>query len=271
MTRRAAARAILAAALALLGCSEREETLEPEPQGAPEPILEDEPAPEPPAPELEQGSMAARFAAGELSSVRVIGDSITAGWGLPGYDAPSDTGEVAYSGPEGYYEEVSTAVPSWANEFRGWAHAHGTERFVNAGVSGFRMQYLAESPESWLADGADLIVVLLGANDAAKCSEEEFRIFAEDALLAAEAACEKLVVVSPPDNDRLDAQNRYGLSEIDRILSETCATHGWEFVSLIDGISIEEGDLQDDRVHPTEQGSHRLWLAFAERSGLALL
>jgi hypothetical protein len=86
------------------------------------------------------------FAKGEVKSIRVLGDSITAGLGCDGYGVDSDTGTVVYSGPQGSYQESATTVSTWANDFRSYAAQRGVTNFVNAGVSGFKMQYLAEDP-----------------------------------------------------------------------------------------------------------------------------
>lgn len=212
-------------------------------------------------------TLAGMVAAGRVSSIRLVGDSITAGYLCDGYEAPSDTGVVAYSGPEGTYYETATTIDDWANSFRSYA----TERdvtFVNAAVSGFRMSFLADDPDAWLADGADVIVVMLGTNDAAKESLEDFRAYAREALAAAAARCGHLVVVSPPDNERTDATNRFGMGQVDQVLGELCAEAGWEHVSLYDVLVPGTSDFNEDQVHPTSAGSQKLWAALRERLGL---
>ena len=124
---------------------------------------------------LGNGRLAKMIAAGDIRSIRLIGDSITAGWLCDGFGEYPDTDVVIYSGPQGTYNETSPQVACWANDFRAWATAHGVTSFVNAGIPGFRMEYLAQAPDAWLADGADLTVVMLGTNDACHCSVDEFR------------------------------------------------------------------------------------------------
>ena len=223
---------------------------------------------EPGAQEADLSTLAGRMAAGQVSSIRVIGDSITAGYLIEGFDAPSDTGVVVYSGGEGTYYETATTVASWTNSFRSYAAQHGVGGFVNAGVSGFRMSYLADDPDAWLGEGADVIVVMLGTNDAAKESVDDFRAYAEQALTSAAARCQHLVVVSPPDNDRTDATNLYGMDQIDEVLRSVSESHGWEHISLYDVLDPHSSDLFEDHCHPTAQGSAKLWAAFAERLGL---
>lgn len=220
----------------------------------------------------EQVAPASQFASlvqeGQVSSIRLLGDSITAGYLCDGYGVPSDTGAIAYDGPEGTYLETATTVRCWANDFRSWAADQGVTSFTNAGVSGFRMSYLAEAPDAWLGDGADVIVVMLGTNDAAKESQADFEAAAREGLAAAAARCRLLVVVSPPDNQRTDATNRYGMDEVDQILSKVCEEEGYEHVSLLDVLEVGTDDLNPDQVHPTTAGSDKLWEAFREREGL---
>ena len=226
---------------------------------------------EPTTPEVpaDTSTLAGLLATGEVTSIRVIGDSITAGYLIDGYDAESDTGVVVYAGGEGTFTETPTTVACWTNAFRTYAHERGVASFVNAGVSGFRMQYLAEDPDAWLAEGADVIVVMLGTNDAAKESVEEFQEYAEQALQAAANRCTHLVVVSPPNNDRTDATNLYDIDQIDQVLTSVCAEHGWEHISLYDALELYSDDFFPDMVHPTAAGSQKLWEAFQSRLGLA--
>ena len=220
------------------------------------------------SPAADPATFAGMLEAHKVASIRVIGDSQTAGYLLDGYDGESDTGVVVYEGSEGVFTETATSVPCWTNLFRAYAADHGVKDFVNAGVSGSRMQYLAEEPASWLGDGADVIVVMLGTNDACKVSVEEFGGYAEQALTACDEACKHLVVVTPPKNRRNDAQNLYGMEEVDKVLAGLCKEHDWEHVSLIDALQPGTDDFFEDEAHPTESGSKKLWEAF--RSQLEL-
>lgn len=207
--------------------------------------------------------------ADEVQSVRLIGDSITAGYLCDGYDAAATSDVVVYSGPEGTYTETPSSVQCWANDFRSYAESRGVGSFVNAGVSGFRMSYLAESPDSWLGDGADVIVVMLGTNDACKESVANFEQYATTALAAAAQKCRLLVVVSPPNNERTDAVNLYGMNQIDAALTEVCESQSYVHVSLYDVLELGTDDFNSDQVHPTSAGSHKLWLALKDRLDLS--
>ena len=212
--------------------------------------------------------LADMFAKGEVKSIRVLGDSITAGLGCDGYGVDSDTGTVVYSGPQGSYQESATTVSTWANDFRAYAAQRGVTNFVNAGVSGFKMQYLAEDPAAWLGDGADVIVVVLGTNDAARRTAEEFSADAEIGLKAAAAKCKLLIVVSPPQNRRTDATNNFSMRRADQILTSLCKMKGYVHASLLNTLQLDTADFNDDELHPTTAGSHKLWAALREQLAL---
>ena len=205
------------------------------------------------------------IAAGDIKSIRLIGDSITAGWLCDGFGEYPDTDVVIYSGPQGTYNETSPQVACWANDFRAWASAHGVTSFVNAGIPGFRMEYLAQAPDAWLADGADLTVVMLGTNDACHCSVDEFRAFAATGIAAAAEKSKELVVVCPPDNARTDASPLYGMDQIASALEAVCAEQGRTCVSQLDTLKVGSSDFNEDNVHPTSAGSHKLWQALKSK------
>ena len=214
---------------------------------------------------LGNGRLAKMIAAGDIRSIRLIGDSITAGWLCDGFGEYPDTDVVIYSGPQGTYNETSPQVACWANDFRAWASAHGVTSFVNAGIPGFRMEYLAQAPDAWLADGADLTVVMLGTNDACHCSVDEFRAFAATGIAAAAEKSKELVVVCPPDNARTDASPLYGMDQIASALEAVCAEQGRTCVSQLDTLTVGTADFNEDNVHPTSAGSHKLWQALKSK------
>lgn len=201
--------------------------------------------------------LARLLGAGEVGSIRLIGDSITAGYACDGYGATTD--RVIYDGPYGYFFESAPEVGCWANDFRTYATEHGVADFANAGVSGAKMRWLAEDPAAWIGEGADVIFVMLGTNDAAYFSPEEFRSDAELALAAVADACNMMVVLSPPTNERSDAANLYGPDVIDQVLSDICSEHSYLHVSLLDALELYTDDFNPDQCHPTTFGSHKLW------------
>lgn len=195
--------------------------------------------------------------AGELRSIRLIGDSITAGYECDGYGATSDV--LIYDGPYGAFLESADTVACWANDFREFAQENGVGEFVNAGVSGAKMRWLAEDAQAWVREGADAIFVMLGTNDSVYYTEDEYRSDAEVGLSAAAEACQHLVVMSPPRNAWRDYDPLYGADTLEAVLADLAQAHGWEFVSMKDSIQLGTDDFNEDQCHPSSKGSHAMW------------
>lgn len=234
-------------------------------QAADEPPAQDEPTASAAArPEVVEASIPAFHSAfaqlvaeGSVQSVRLIGDSITAGFGCDNYEDFTDN--VIYEGAYGTFFESAPSVACWANDFRAWAGEKGLAGFVNAGISGAKMRWLAEDVDAWVREGADAIFVMLGTNDAVYFGEDEYRSDTEAALMAVADRCRHLVVMAPPANERTDSPTLYGADVLERVLSELAAAHGWEFVSLYGVLELGTDDYLFDQCHPTSAGSHKLW------------
>lgn len=205
---------------------------------------------------------------GEVHSIRVIGDSLTAGVLCDNSLKQSETKKKIFSDEDGDRYEVPDDPLSWAAYFRAWAHTRGIDTFVNAGIGGSTMERLAQHSDSWLDDGATVIVVMLGTNDIDWFTIDQYHANAEIALAAASNKCAHLVVVSPPNNAGTLYPNQCELNEVDQALTQLCAQYGWEHISLYDAVDPQSDDLRDDHVHPTPKGAKRLWTAFCDRLAL---
>lgn len=209
---------------------------------------------------------AEHLAVGEVSSIRLIGDSITAGFGCDGYGATTDL--VIYDGPEGRFRETAPEVSCWANDFRAYAETHGVASFVNAGISGAKMRWLAENPAAWIGDGADVIFVMLGTNDAVYHTQDEYREFAEKGLTAVSEACGHLVVMAPTNNNWSDYEPSFGPAELEPILRDISNAHGWDFISFLNVLELGSDQFLPDQCHPTSKGSHDMWTYLKAALGL---
>lgn len=202
---------------------------------------------------------------GQVHSIRVIGDSLSAGHDVRNIEETSESGLIVYEDNDGCAYEVPSSDQSWVSFFRPYALNHGVSSFVNAAVGGSRMTRLAENPSAWIREGADVIVVMLGTNDIDYSTIERYRTDAETALSAVAQNCSHMVVVSPPRNAGTLIPNICELDEVDRVLTQLCDEHGWEHVSLYNVINPYSDDVEEDRVHPTPQGAQKLWEAFRQR------
>ena len=213
--------------------------------------------------------LAADFMAGKVRSVRLVGDSITAGFGTDGYPEPGtdDTGSVIYDdGASTVFYETPSDVVCWANEFRTWAGQHGVRSFVNAGINGAFMAELAQNPEAWVAEGADVVVVALGTNDAGYYGPEEYRDAAQTAFDYVERHCSTLVVMSPVSDLRPESMLVEPAASLGDVLREICDERGYLFVDARDAVSPEQ--FNDDDLHPTSEGSLAIWECLRATLGL---
>lgn len=204
--------------------------------------------------------LAQMIAAGEVRSIRLVGDSITAGFGTDGYALGSeeDGSAVVYDDGMGtVHFESSLSASCWANAFRAYATSKGISSFVNAGINGAFMAELADDPEAWLQGGADVIFVALGTNDAGYYGVDEYRAAAE-AGLAAAAEKSKLVVALAPVRDLRPTDSLVEpASQLGDVLREVCDAHGYEFVDPRDAVTPDL--FCDDGLHPNSQGSLAIW------------
>lgn len=197
---------------------------------------------------------------GKITSIRLIGDSITAGFGTDGYVDSDLTGEglIIYDDGAGdVHRETPESAVCWANEFRRYASTKGVTSFVNAGINGAFMRRLAEHPDAWLADGADVVFVGLGTNDAGYYGPDEYRAFAEQGLAAAAQKSKLVVVLSPVNDLRPESQLVEPAASLGDVLREVCAQNGYLFVDMRDAVTPQL--FNDDGLHPSSDGSLAMW------------
>lgn len=210
--------------------------------------------------------------AGQVSSIRLIGDSITEGYLTDGYTYVadgSDGAQVVYdiAGQTSY--EPTTAAIDWANEFRDWATNHGVATFVNAGVGGKQMSDLASDVDGWARGGADVIFVCLGTNDAAYGTAQQYRQACEMALPALQSRCKLLVVMSPITDLRWQ-NGTYPIttpiSQMAAVLQEVCQEHDIVYLDMQNAVSAE--NFNADGLHPTSAGSTQIWESLRQQLSL---
>ena len=207
--------------------------------------------------------------AGGIDSIRLVGDSITAGWGTDGYvNADIEgVGNIIFDNGEGeVHRETSESADSWANSFRNWAAEQGLASFTNAGINGAFMRGLALYPDAWLQGGADVVVVALGTNDCGYYSTDQFAADAREALADAAAQAKLLVVLSPvadlrPQDSLVASPVAYG-----DVLAQICAEQGYLFCDTRSSLTPEM--FNDDGLHPNSQGSAAIWSTLKQTLGI---
>ncbi|WP_172298459.1 arylesterase [Pseudoruegeria sp. HB172150] len=174
-------------------------------------------------------------AAAEPVVIAALGDSLTAGYGLP---------------PENGF------VP----QLQAWLTGHGADvELRNAGVSGDTTQG-GLSRIGWvLADDVDAMVLALGANDMLRGIDPSVARGNLDGILSAaqEAGVEVLVIgIAAPANYGADYQTEFNAIYPD-LVEEYGALHGPDFLAPLlekaQGSNIE-AYLQADHLHPNAEG-----------------
>ena len=231
---------------------------------------EEEPAtdPEPPLAITPKTEFARALAAGEIHSVMLIGDSISAGEGGDNYELATD-GQLLFTDAEGesYYEPYATNE-GWADALRTYLEKAGVEDFLNASIPGSSFTWLLRVFDAWVGDGADAIIVMLGTNDALVYNDTVFGYVCQWALKKLAESCTYLLVITPPNNERIDLINLFDIKTVDTIITNACDEGGYELISAYDALEPGTSDYCPDQVHPTTEGSEKLWEYLAAEIGL---
>lgn len=207
--------------------------------------------------------IALELSTGALSSVRVIGDSITAGSGTTGYEILSDSPIVLkqedQEGVKTYH--ASNGGSAYTTRLENYVREKGIDDFTNAGVPRKTMRDFAQYSSSWLGlnDGnksADLVFVMLGTNDYNNSNLDEFTSNAKNALSAAAESSKLLVVISPPHDRSIPDQWKY-ISHVNDILRNICEDNGYIHVSLT--TALDNTSYYADAVHPNDSGHEVIW------------
>lgn len=263
------------------GESNPEQDPEQEPEGGPEQEPDDEHENDPdgkpeenksdPEPEINivpKTEFARALKRGDIDSVLVLGDSISAGQGADDFVDPYD-GRLLFTDYDGtsYYEPYPTNG-GWVNGLRDYLGRAGVDEFVNASICGSSLWWLLGRFDLWAKDGADAIVVMLGTNDTLKYSGKTFYYVCSLALKELSNRCDYLLVILPPDNERIDLNAVFDIELADRIIEMVCEENGIECVSAYDAIEPGTSDYRWDQVHPTSSGHQKLWDYIAAEIGL---
>lgn len=207
------------------------------------------------------------LAAGEIDSVLVVGDSISAGFGTRG-SVEGPPGRVLFTDVDGFtYLEPDHTNGAWTNHLRTYLAEHGVDDFLNASISGRTFTDVDFEFDAWVGDGADAIIVMLGTNDSASLGPAEFEKVATRVLERISERCTHLVVIAPPKRTWDTAPTT--MVEVEGILAAICEAHGWDFLSTYGVLEPDTDDFQTDGLHPTTEGNDKLWASIASQLGFS--
>lgn len=193
------------------------------------------PAAPPATPTLAKTAFETAGRADKSATRRIVflGDSLTAGLGLP----------IEQSYP-------SLIEARLASRRTGWT-------VVNAGVSGDTSAGGVRRLEWSLQDGADVVVVALGGNDALRgLPAEDLRANLDDIVARAQASGARVVLagMEAPPNTGPEYTGRF--RQVYREIAETRRVALVPF--LLDGVAGVDALNQADGIHPNQEGARRV-------------
>ncbi|GEM_PF-6624786 len=215
------------------------------------------------------GLFAEKLNSGQVTSVKLIGDSISAGMGADGFSVPED-GRIILKDGAYVYREASHESDSWANAFRQYVQQPAFEEidFFNAGVSGKTAKWALERADLLLEPKEDVVFVMIGTNDRLAGSLEDYEQTVWKLLEKADAKSELLVVMAPPPSVNTIANYRFSPESINNVLKRISLEKGYLFISHLDAMNaylaahpdVSYADLMEtDSPHPTSRGYAVMW------------
>ena len=208
---------------------------------------------------------------GSVRSVRVLGDSIAAGYGAAGNYPATSIPLFTHNGTT--YYEPSRERPTSINYLRGYMEQRGGT-LMNASVPQFGNYRLYDEVGTATLGYEDAAIVMLGTNDRPE-SLPEFTAHAERYLSLVSSRYRQMYVVA--NIPALTGAQTISMQQERDALGWLCQRHGWTFVDLYDAYAYM-GDhmagmppLQGrytDGVHPNRMGQDAMWNAVRQVFGV---
>ncbi len=219
--------------------------------------------------------LADQLKSGNVKSIKLIGDSITAGAGGNGYTIPAD-GRVILQDGEAIYRESSKLADTWANRFRAYAERpeFGQVDFFNAGISGKTAQWSLERKDKLVSSKEDVVFVMLGTNDRLIGDLNQYEQTIRKLLSEVDERSKLMVVMAPPPSTQQIAHYQFSPESINNLLKRISSENGYVFVSHYDAVNefLEQHpdttyeDLMETRSpHPTSAGYEVMWKAIESK------
>lgn len=210
--------------------------------------------------------LAQRLYHDDVESINLIGDSITAGVGVPSQSFPDD-GRIIYEDDEYEFRESNHTGETWANGFRTYIHSNFMEiDFLNSGIGGRSTEWAVEHQSTWLSDNEDVVFVMLGTNDRLSGDLDLLNQNLRSFLSFVDDNSNTMVVMSPPPASS-DVEYEFGAKEINELVKRISEENNYTFISHYEHFNeyVEENDIEmtdlihPDGTHPIEKGYHEMW------------
>ena len=201
-------------------------------------------------------------------NIKLIGDSITAGFGGTGYTNDAEHGEHIY---DNYY--VNTNGYCWANLLKQYLESKYNCVVNNWGTSGINSSRMLENISSLIKDTDDIIICAVGTNDRAyegdidslwnlPKSPETVEKNLQGILTYAKKLGKKIIFCSPiPASISNEEERIFHCEDLDNMFERFAYKNGIEYISMyklfldyceLKGITIDS--LLGDGLHPNDNG-----------------
>ena len=235
-----------------------------------------EPLEEPEAQKETAGAFYEGLAAQEISTIKLIGDGLTAGYGHPGYTSP-DGARIIFSGNGETFREAGPDFASWANKLREYTAnpEFGEVEVINAGIRDKTADWTLRNIDRLLAPDEEAVIVMIGTDDRIFSSLEKYRTVMRELLAIADERSDVLVVMSPPPSKEDIQPYNFTMEEADAVLKEISEERGYIFVSQYDAIQQKlaegvpyESLMQTEAANPVAGGYEAMWEIMQAELGL---
>lgn len=210
---------------------------------------------------------------GRYRSVRVLGDSIAAGFGAAESQPPTSH-ELFQLGGTTYYEP-SPQTPSALNSLRRYLNSYGVS-MTNASAPGVGSYSAYDAIGNDTFGNEDAAVVILGANDRLRQSDVNgFSAVAESYLNRVSSHYGSPNVYVIANIDTLSDPRSLTMRQENEELRRICERHGWQYASLYSAFQtvgrstgLPQQALYTDGIHPNRQGQNVMWRSISQLLGL---
>lgn len=212
----------------------------------------------------------------EISRIKLVGDNITAGAGLPGYTTQG--GDVIFDAYGEVHREAGRESPSWANQLRDYLSdpAFGEVELINAGITDKTAAWVLNYLPDLIDQQEDVVILMIGTDDRINSSIEEFEVTMRELTSSIAERTNQLILVSPPPSTQELYDYNYTMAEADMVLKEIAMDNDYLFLSQFDAINQELAEqglpyeqlMNTENANPTEQGHAVMWRALADVLGL---
>ena len=216
-----------------------------------------------------------RLMAKDVSTIKLLGDSITAGVGVKNHYIPQDGRVIFNDGKGQVYREATHSAETWANQLRTYTKnvAFGQVDVMNSGISGKTAKWTLENLDYLLKQQEDVVFVMMGTNDRIDSSLKEYEATSRKLLEFVDKRSNYMVVMSPPPSINTIYPYLFSPKDIDAVLKKISKEKGYPFISHFDGMNdylAEHTDvsyedlMQTNSPHPIEAGYEVMWQRIKE-------